>query len=429
MNPRNARATGEGIDRPRRHPWRALAVVAALAVTAAYPAERAALSTKPTVSTTVRSAAAATGQVTAHDGKFWLGAQQITLHGTNVRYPCCSSTEYARIASWGMNLNRLRFQWALLEPYPPVKNADGTWSHTYDQTYLNGFAADAARSAQAGLYVLVNPTGCTCTFFGDPDWQYQAPYNSKGKTYPQTAAGIQDGNTDFWGDARRQQFMTDALKQVALKLKSQSGVLGYEIMNEPTPGALPNAASTTDTMLDVQLRAAQAIRSVDPPRAIVFTTRFGYAPGVDLADLSGFRALGNVIFDAHDFFGARWGDGRYNKPDSPEYHERMQTMYVNVLPDDNVTPGYPYIGDTEGHVRWLQGFVDALDPWGIPLLVGEFGIRSDLTKGVYLYFGSTTSALNYVGVSWTLCEYNSPLGIVDPNGNLYPWAYIVLDAV
>jgi Cellulase (glycosyl hydrolase family 5) len=424
-----ARPTAEDIGRPRRRPWRALAIVAALAVTASYPAGRAALSAKPTVSTSVHTAAAATGQVTAHDGKFWLGSQQVLLHGTNVRYPCCSSTEYARLAGWGMNVNRLLFQWSNLEPNPPTKNADGSWTHTYDQTYLNGFADDVARSVQAGLYVLVNNAGCACTFFPFPDWLYQAPYNSKGITYPQTAAGLSDGATDFWSDARRQQFMIDALKQVALKLKSQSGVLGYEILNEPNAGDLPNATSTTNTMLDFQLRAAQAIRNIDPPRAIAFTTRFGYAPGEDLADLSGFQALGNVIFDAHDYFGARWGDGRYNNPASPEYHERMETMYVNVLPPDNVTPTYPFIGDTEGHVRWLRSFVDALDPWGIPLFVGEFGIRSDLTKGVYLYFGSTTAALNYVGVSWAIAQYNTTLGIVDPNGNLYPWAYLVLDAV
>jgi hypothetical protein len=63
-------------------------------------------------------------------------------------------------------------------------------------------------------------------------------------------------------------------------------------------------------------------RAIDPARVIVFTTRAGYGPGVQNADLSGFVSLagspvGNCAFDLHDYFGARWGDGINENPTNP----------------------------------------------------------------------------------------------------------------
>src|SRR5438874_2685923 len=55
---------------------------------------------------------AAAGQVTAHDGEFWLGGSPIILRGTNGGVTCCAGGEFQRMAGWGMNFVRLQWQWS-----------------------------------------------------------------------------------------------------------------------------------------------------------------------------------------------------------------------------------------------------------------------------------------------------------------------------
>ncbi len=411
--------------------WRAGIAVAALVAVSMFAAQAPADASGATrvAKRTSDILAAATGQVSAHDGSFWVGSNKVVLHGANVKYPCCSSTNFTLVASWHMNFVRLVFQWSLLEPTAPVHLTDGTWAHTYDSSYLTKFAADVARAQQAGLYVLLDNAGYAGSYFNYPDWLYQAAYNSHGITYPQTPDGAAQAATDFWSDPLRQQFMVGELQAAAGALKAQVGLMGYEILNEPQPGLLDNSATTTQTMLDWQLQAAKAIRAIDPARVVVFTTRFGYAPGVAQADLSGFVSLGNVAFDAHDYFGARWGSGLVSNPSNSLFDQAMQATYENVLGSNGTSsPGNPYIGTVAEQVRWIQQFVDPLSPQGIPLLIGEFGINGALTPSAFLYFGTVTAAMNNVGVSWAVSQYNSNIGIMDSAGNLFPWANIVINA-
>ncbi|HJP64906.1 MAG TPA: cellulase family glycosylhydrolase [Actinomycetota bacterium] len=413
----------------RRRGVRWLAIAAAMVAAAVSPVGT---GRAPSASATVGSslaatAAPATGVVTAHDDRFWLGDQPITFEGTNLHALCCASSEFAQLRAWGMNFIRNQMQWSRLEPNPPVQNGDGTWTHTYDQAYLNIYASTVSRAASAGLYVLVGNHGCACTLFGYPDWVYLSPYNSHGLTYPRTDVGASLAATDFWSDPLRQQFMIDALTAVVSKVSAIDGVAGYEMLNEPQAGTLPNTAETTATILDWQLRAARAVRSIDPPRTVFFTTRYGYAPGLPAADLSGFTALGNVAFDVHDYFGGRWGTGLIEDPESSAFEQTYQPMYNHTLSDDP-PPEYPYIGTTLGQVRFMQNVLDSLQPWHIPLLVGEFGIYGADTPSPYLYFGTVTAALDHLGLSWAMSEYDSPIGFEDEQGNLEPWAQIVIDA-
>jgi aryl-phospho-beta-D-glucosidase BglC (GH1 family) len=408
-------------------------VAAALAGMAVLPAgdARSAIVSTAVPALAVRAALAAvhdpaTGQPTAHDGKFWLGSQPLTLEGTNARWPCCDASEFSTIRSWGMNVVRLQFSWSRLEPNPPIQNVDGTWTHTYDLSYLDSFASSVGRAQQAGLYVVINNAGCQCSYFLYPDWQYLSPYNSHHLTYPQTAQGAALAAADFWSDPLRQQFMVDALKRMVTRMKTVAGIAGYEVLNEPMQGILLNSAATTQTILAWQLSAARAIRAVDPPRIVFFTTRSGYGPGIRDADLSGFAQLGNVAFDAHDYFGGRWGTGQVENPEAPDYHQALQTMYNNTITDNDALPAFPYIGTTAGQVRWVQNHLDGLSQWGIPLFVGEFGNRGDL--GALPFWGSVTAALDATGVSWASSKYDGFNGFMNLDGTQKPWAYLVIDA-
>src|SRR5205814_8406498 len=69
-------------------------------------------------------------------------------------------------------------------------------------------------------------------------------------------------------------------------------------------------------------------------------------------DLSGWTALGNVAYDLHDFFGARWGSGYnlYVDPEGPTYGEAEAPLFNFTLRGDMP----PYLGTTLVQMRFLD---------------------------------------------------------------------------
>jgi hypothetical protein len=409
---------------PHTHPtYRPAAAVLAVVLVAAGMLRAPGTQARPHVA--LRTAASV--QLTAHDGKFWAGAGEVVLRGFNVN-PGILDSDLAQMQAWGFNFIRLRMVWASLEPTAPVKNPDGTWKEVYDTGYLQN-VKDAIRLAKNhGLYVLVSNKGCTagtdagCPYFAWPGWQYQAAYNSHAKTYPETTPGALDAQTDFWTDDLRRKWETDMWSWLADQLKGTPGIAGYEVHNEPQMGSMPSSMATTQTAVDYQLAVAQAIRAADPARIVFFTTHEGYGPGVTLANLSGFQTLGNVAFDMHDYFGARWGDGLMENAKSSKYQQAYQDLFNHRLNDTAPT----YIGTTLNQKRFVSLESTSLAAKGIPLLVGEIGDDGSFDPGVYAYFGTTVAALNDLGVSWT-AFYGSNIGIVNPDDTLRPWASVVID--
>ncbi len=414
--------------RPPTHPtrltFRPLAAVLAVALVAVGM-----LRTQPAdAPSRVTLRAAASVQLSAHDGQFWSGSSPVVLRGFNVN-PGIADADLAQLQAWGFNFLRLRMVWASLEPTAPVKNPDGTWTETYDSGYLQN-VKDAIKLAKShGLYVLVSNKGCVagtdagCPYFAWPGWQYSAAYNSHAKTYPETTQGALDAQTDFWTDDLRKKWETDMWAWLAAQLKGTPGIAGYEVHNEPQMGSMTPSAATTQTAVDYQLGVAQAIRAADPARIVFFTTHEGYGPGVTQADLSGFETLGNTAFDMHNYFGARWGDGLMENPKSIKYQQAYQNLFNHRLNDAAPT----YIGTTFNQERFIGLESDSLaTKWGIPMLVGEIGDDGSVDPGVYAYFGTTVAALNDLDVSWS-AFYGSNIGITNPDDTLRPWASIVID--
>jgi hypothetical protein len=405
---------------PRRRMLAVAAVLAAVAGAAAVP--------QPTARTTPLKLAGASlapsTQITAHDGAFWNGSTKIVLRGFNQEV-AVTDAELSQMATWGFNAQMLHVHWNELEPNAPVKNPDGTWTHTYDPSYVTKIKTMVQQAQRYHLYVMMKNTWCSgdgCPYFAYPAWLYQSPYNSHGVTYAETADGLNQSATDFWTDPLRQQFEADMWSYLAGALKSTPNIVGYEIHNEPNAGSLPNNAATTQTVLDWQLSVAQVIRAADPARVVFFATHAGYGPGISRADLSGWQTLGNVAFDLHDYFGARWGDGLYEQASSQTNQEGLQVMYLGRTAD--FAP--PYFGTTLSQQRFLGQAQTALANVGIPLLVGELGDNGPTDPGAYAYFGTVTSALKNLGLSWC-AFYGGNLGITDGT-NLYPWGQIVVDA-
>lgn len=404
--------------------WAAL-VAAVIAVNSVGPARPAAGSPTPARLESPELATAADG-VTAHDLHFWRNGSPYVLRGVNVEtHEVLSAEDATRIAGWGFNVIRLRIHWADLEPRPPVQQADGSWSHSYDAEAMAHIKTYVDRAWANGVYTILDNHNCGgCSFFKFPGWTAQAAYNSKKVTYPSTAAGLTSYETDFWSDPLRQQFMTAAMTEVARRFAANPGVLGYEVLNEPQQGSLPATSATTAKVLNIQLQVARGFRQGDPGRVLFFQTRAGYGPGLHKADLSSWQALGNVAFDLHDGFGARWGNGLQMDPNSPDYLENLPLLNNNITIAD--VP--PYIGNTVVQARILQDRLGSLRRWGIPLIVAEFGELAD-DPGVMQNWGTILGALCYLGgtnVSWVARDYRGPRGLLSKSGAVQPWTPMVV---
>jgi cellulase (glycosyl hydrolase family 5) len=359
--------------------------------------------------------------LTARDGRFWAGGVSVMLRG--VYMPVSGlDARFDLVQSWNMNFVRLNWQWGQLEPNPPVKQVGGAWTHTYDTAYVARVRAAVTAASQRGLWVVLGNYWDRTKYFNWPDWLYQAPYNSHGITYPLTPEGKTLAETDYWSDALRQQLMTEQLSYLATQLAPTPGVSGYEVMNEPPWGTLPSTHETTQLILDSQLSAGQAIRTADPARVVFFMTRGYFGLGTPNADLSGFVAMGNVALDAHDYGGARWGSG-FNNAGSSDYGEAGQAVLAPL--NGNLDTPNAYIGSVASQLRWVRGLLDALAPSGIPLVIGEFG-DSVADPGIYTYFGTTTTAFNALGVSWSALWLS--LVVDNYTMELLPWAPIVIAA-
>src|SRR5205823_11659903 len=132
---------------------------------------------------------------------------------------------------------RMRVFWSQLEPNPPVKQPNGTWQHTYNQRIMDDLKEQVGLAAAQGEYSIIeNYCGPPCLTRGWPGWLYQPAYNSHGKTYTDP----NEANTDYWTDPLQQAFTKSFMTYLAQQLKDVPGVVGYEPLNEPSKGDLPD---------------------------------------------------------------------------------------------------------------------------------------------------------------------------------------------
>lgn len=369
----------------------------------------------------------ADGVISAHDNQFWLDGNPIILKGANDN-PTSNLGEIGQLAGFGMNMVRLRIHWAELEPAAPSPNGDGTYTHTWDSAYLGDIDTYLQNAYQNGLWVVLDIHGCgnvaKCGYFGPaPEWSYTAAYDSTGINYPHTPTGKSGAEAAFWTDLQRQFFYEEMWNELVTRYQNNPGIAGYEVMNEPQRGDLKETHGTTQIMLNGQLTIAQtAIRALDPLHTVFFTTRADYGPGLRKADLSGWTGMGNVAFDLHEYFGGRWGPGvDLTSVGKPGYGEQLGSLFEHVATGTS-KGDWPYIGTTYGTIRYFNDrLMNTLQLNGIPMWIGEIGDRfSD--PGVWTYWGTTTSAANYLGLSWTVD--NGPFGFVGQ-----PWQPLVLAAI
>jgi endoglycosylceramidase len=172
-----------------------------------------------------------------------------------------SGNDFAQMRALGFNVVRLVLNWSQLEPAPG----------TYSATYLNRVAQVVGWARQQGIYVILDmhqdqysryivpaakatvPAGCTPSGGSDgaPGWAVQADGKVGCALY-----GIDELNpaesaafANFWRDSAvsapqgqapgtgLQDHYIGGLAALADRFEHDPAVLGYELMNEPQPGA------------------------------------------------------------------------------------------------------------------------------------------------------------------------------------------------
>jgi endoglycosylceramidase len=224
----------------------------------------------------------------------------VIVHGLNMvykvapYYPAAAgfgADDAAFLQRMGFNVVRVGVIWKAVEPRPGV----------YDDRYLGRIAATVRTLARHGIYSLLDfhQDMYNERFQGEgaPDWAVQDdglanPKNGFPINYA-TNPALQRAEDHFWansagpGGVGLQDRYAAAWRHVARMFRTVRGVLGYELLNEPSAGAqfvsclAPSGCPAFDAQLTAfHRRVARAIRGVDRRTLIFYEPEVGFDFGV-----------------------------------------------------------------------------------------------------------------------------------------------------
>jgi aryl-phospho-beta-D-glucosidase BglC (GH1 family) len=261
------------------------------------------------------------------------------------------ASDLDNIASMGINLVRVPIAWTVL------LNPDGTWK-TNAWTLIDWIVTQAS---QRNIYVLLDlhtlPGG-------------DCPWESCGR--------IGLNPNEFWNNTTYQNWVNNIWQTMAARYKGNSGVAGYDLMNEPL-------LSFNETSSDVNQKSAvynrlyNTVRAADPDHMIFFNAFFNWANIAPPATYG----WSNVVYEKHpyDFNGGLdWN--------------AENTLVTNELADVAAKQDDP--------------------TWSIPVLYGEYA--------PYQYddiWSKWMSGLNSLHVSWTSWSYKVRFGQYDGAGGYW----------
>jgi endoglycosylceramidase len=264
--------------------------------------------------------AASTSRI-GHAGRWITDAagRVLVLHGLNMvykvppYYPSAAgfgSDDAAFLQQLGFNVVRVGVIWKALEPKPGV----------YDDRYLKHIVDTVRTLAKHGLLSLLDfhQDLYNERFQGEgaPDWAVQDdglsnPRNGFPLNYASNPA-LERALDHFWdnspgpGGVGLQDRYAAAWQHVAQRFRAVPGVLGYELLNEPSAGAqfisclAPSGCPAFDAQLTAfNRRVAKAIRAVDRRNVIFYEPAVGFDFGATTR--VGALGRGPAGFAFHDY--------------------------------------------------------------------------------------------------------------------------------
>ena len=300
-----------------------------------------------------------------------------------------------RVRDWGHNVVRLPFTWHALEPT----------RGTYDDAFLDRYEAIAKAFSDRGIRVIVDfhQDVFATPFCGDgfPPWAIVEPLDeTKERNCHQWFLGyLQDEEVmaaydHFW---KNTDGLQDAFEKmwghVAARLWAVDGVIGFEVINEPGWGTAAPAEWGPNVLTPFYTKMIGVIRQAAPGAPIFF-------------DSTGSDAISGTTHVQRPE-----GDGLVF---APHFYDAPVILLGRWTGDsDLMTP--------LGNWRTLG------DEWKVPVIVGEFGIKST-AEGAAEYVRLNYEAMDTLRLHGTLWEYSTTtddwneegMSIIRPDGVASP---------
>ncbi|WP_449462311.1 glycoside hydrolase family 5 protein [Tardisphaera miroshnichenkoae] len=288
--------------------------------------------------------------------------------------------DFEIMASWGFNIVRLPVDWSWIEPEPGE----------FNQSYLNQVKKVVAMANEYGIYVVIDmhqldwsPVfwiwGGDNGLRGDglPSWA--VPYQQ------QTTAALEKDKAYFWSNLTVEQDFASMWEYVASQFANDSGVLGYDLFNEPTTPTNWTSQQMYKNMARVYDMTISAIRKVDQ-RHIIFFETSGYDSGTH--------------------------PNNWVEPVDPDHELALEVhdYYTTFNSQAIEGPFDPSPG--------LAAAIYASQKWDIPLWAGEFGDDPN-----YTVVRMAVTAFDSFAISWSYWTYfwaNWQGYTFDAQGNVRP---------
>ena len=292
-----------------------------------------------------------------------------------------------RATAWGFDVLRVPFSWAAAEPD----------KDSWDEEFLERYDQLLDAAWQRGMWTIVDfhQDIYAEAYCGDgfPPWTLDDPPEPHLDCPQWFLAYYGDEDVKaafdaFWSDSTgvRTEFgqMWDMMVG---RHKDRAGVIGFEIINEPSPGNAERVSWEQQVLEPFYTELIARIQALDPDALVLF-------------DVSGAQAL--------------YPDTAMPRPDgtnivfAPHFYAQG-ALFGNELDEDVLTP--------------LTVWRDQGEAWDLPVLVGEFGIKADHPRALEHARG-LYEALEQLGLHGTWWEYSDStelwneedLSVVGPDG-------------
>lgn len=296
-----------------------------------------------------------------------------------------------RAAGWGIDVLRVPFNWAAVEP---VRGQD-------DATYLARLDALVDGAWTRGIRVVLDfhQDVFAEAFCGDgfPAWTLAEPTLPAKRGCPlwfgeyTFDAGVKAAFDRFYADQDGIQTAYRALwDRMIARYKDRPGVIGFELLNEPGWGSANQAAFEATTLRDLYASMIARVNAA-APAALVFLDLPG-TDGLTLSTTLPFPGGKNVVF-------------------APHYYQASGLTGAFAVDTKKVA------GDLAKLARVGAG-------WGVPTFFGEFGVhRRD--AGARAFLEAHWQAFDATELHGTQWEYSvaaegwngESLGLVEANGS------------
>ncbi len=297
-----------------------------------------------------------------------------------------------RAASWGINVMRVPFTWAALEP--TAGQDDAAWLSLYDQLL------DAAWAR--GMYTILDfhQDVYSEVYCGDgfPGWTVSNPpaphHDCPNWTGEYTSdSDVRSAFDSFWaaGSSVQSKYLA-AWDVMVARYKDKPGVLGFEPINEPDFGTASNATFSPTTLTNFYSMMVAHMRGAAPQSLVFVDTT--YIDGALLSTTLARPSGDGVVFAPHF---------------------------------------YPFDHTPSAVEAGLKKWADVGASWNVPVFVGEFGLN-DTSSATVPYLAANFAAFDTLGLSGSEWEYSvsadlwnsETFSLVAANGTENPIAKAIL---